>query len=68
MVAVSSWSGVCKLWTVPDCKLVKTLVGHSCNASSIVFHPQSTLSLDTKSLNLVTTAFDGTVKLWNLEE
>lgn len=67
-VAVSSWSGVCKLWSVPDCQLIKTFAGHTCNASSVVFHPQSTLSLDTKSVNLVTTAFDGTVKLWNLED
>ena len=42
--------------------------GHSANASSVVFHPESTLSLDPKVCNLVSTAFDGTVCLWNLEE
>lgn len=67
MVAVASWSGVCKLWSVPDCNLIKTLIGHECNVSSIVFHPESTLSMDTKSLNLISTAFDGSVKLWNME-
>jgi U4/U6 small nuclear ribonucleoprotein PRP4 len=34
---------------------------------SIVFHPESTISLDSKLLNLVSTGFDGTVKLWSLE-
>lgn len=67
MVAISSWSGLCKLWSVPDCELVKTFSGHDCNVSSVVFHPQATLALDTKSVNLVSTGFDGSVKLWNLE-
>lgn len=67
MVAISSWSGLCKLWSVPDCELIKTFSGHECNASSVVFHPESTLSQDKHSLNLVSTGFDGTVNLWNLE-
>jgi U4/U6 small nuclear ribonucleoprotein PRP4 len=66
LLAISSWSGVCKLWTVPDCNVVRTYNGHNCNASSIVFHPQSTLTQDESALNLVSTGFDGSVRLWNL--
>ena len=68
MVAVASWSGLCKLWSVPDCRLIRTLAGHNANASSIIFHPESTKSLDPKSVNMVSTAFDGSVKLWNMKE
>lgn len=67
MIAIASWSGLCKLWSVPDCTALKTFSGHSANAASVVFHPESTLSLDPKVCNLVSTAFDGTVCLWNLE-
>jgi U4/U6 small nuclear ribonucleoprotein PRP4 len=68
MVAIASWTGLCKLWSIPDCQNIQTFSGHSANASSIVFHPESTLRLDPKVCNLVSTAFDGTVCLWNLEE
>lgn len=67
MVAITSWSGLCKLWSIPNCRLIRTYNAHDCNSASVAFHPESTLSLDSKSLNLVTTGFDGTVKLWNLE-
>lgn len=63
-----SRSGVCKLWSVPDCNLLQTLNGHNCNSSSIVFHPQATISLDSNVVNLVSAGFDGSVKLWNLEK
>lgn len=66
MLAISSWSGLCKLWSVPDCELLKTFSGHDCNVASIVFHPESTLTLDKGSVNLVSTGFDGSVRLWNL--
>ncbi|CAG5986477.1 unnamed protein product [Menidia menidia] len=29
MLATASWSGLCKLWSVPDCSLVRTLRGGS---------------------------------------
>jgi U4/U6 small nuclear ribonucleoprotein PRP4 len=67
MIVVASWSGVCKLWSVPDCKLLKTLNGHDCNCSSAVFHPQATLTQSTKSVNLASSSFDGRVNLWSLE-
>ncbi|XP_030062372.1 U4/U6 small nuclear ribonucleoprotein Prp4 isoform X2 [Microcaecilia unicolor] len=67
LLATACWSGLCKLWSVPDCNLVKTLRGHNTNVGAIVFHPKSTISLDEKDVNLASCAADGSVKLWNLD-
>ncbi|CAF1671151.1 unnamed protein product, partial [Adineta ricciae] len=67
MLAVSSRSGLCKLWTVPDCRPIRTLRGHTIDACCISWHPQSTLTQDPGVINLASSAFDGSVKLWNLE-
>jgi U4/U6 small nuclear ribonucleoprotein PRP4 len=64
---ISSRSGLCKLWTVPDCKPVRTLRGHTVNACCISWHPQATLTQDPSMINLASSSFDGSVKLWNLE-
>jgi U4/U6 small nuclear ribonucleoprotein PRP4 len=60
-------SGLCKLWTIPDCKPVRTLRGHTVNACCISWHPQSTLTQDPAVINLASSSFDGSVKLWNLQ-
>ncbi|XP_067825631.1 U4/U6 small nuclear ribonucleoprotein Prp4 isoform X1 [Heptranchias perlo] len=67
LLVTASWSGLCKLWGVPDCSLIRTLRGHSTNVGAIVFHPQATISLDEKDCNMASCAADGSVKLWNLE-
>ncbi|GFT82161.1 hypothetical protein TNCV_3910761 [Trichonephila clavipes] len=67
MLATASWSGLCKLWSVPDCELIRTLRGHNCNVGSIVFHPQSTLTQSETSINMASCSTDGTVKLWDLK-
>lgn len=67
VLATASWSGLCKLWSVPDCKLIRTLRGHNCNVGAIVFHPESTLSLSATECNMATCASDGSVKLWDLQ-
>ncbi|XP_069842494.1 U4/U6 small nuclear ribonucleoprotein Prp4 [Dendropsophus ebraccatus] len=67
LLATACWSGLCKLWSIPDCELIRTLRGHNTNVGAIVFHPKSTLSLDEKDVNLASCAADGSVKLWNLE-
>ncbi|KAL7980914.1 hypothetical protein Chor_002068 [Crotalus horridus] len=66
-LATACWSGLCKIWSVPDCKLVLTLRGHNTNVGAIVFHPKATISLDKKDVNLASCAADGSVKLWSLE-
>ena len=60
-------SGLCKIWTVPDCQPVRTLRGHTINACSVAWHPRATISQDTSTINLASSAFDGSVKLWNME-
>jgi len=46
ILATASWSGLCKLWSVPDCTLLRTLKGHTCNVGCIVFHPKATITED----------------------
>jgi len=46
ILATASWSGLCKLWSVPDCTLLRTLNGHGCNVGCIVFHPKATITED----------------------
>ncbi|XP_039677854.1 U4/U6 small nuclear ribonucleoprotein Prp4 [Perca fluviatilis] len=67
MLATASWSGLCKLWSVPDCSLIRTLRGHNTNVGSIVFRPQAGVSLDQSDVSLASCATDGSVKLWNLQ-
>uniref|UniRef100_A0A147AL31 U4/U6 small nuclear ribonucleoprotein Prp4 n=1 Tax=Fundulus heteroclitus TaxID=8078 RepID=A0A147AL31_FUNHE len=67
MLATASWSGLCKLWSVPDCTPIRTLRGHNTNVGAIVFRPQAAVSLDQSDVSLASCAADGTVKLWNLE-
>jgi len=68
MLATGSWSGLCKLWSVPDGNCIRTLKGHNERVGAIVFHPQSTISLDKSAANMVSCGVDGVIQLWNLEE
>ncbi|KAL0852722.1 hypothetical protein ABMA27_012552 [Loxostege sticticalis] len=43
MLITSSWSGLSKVWSVPDCTPLQVLKGHSCNVSSATFHPNAVL-------------------------
>ncbi|XP_076314876.1 U4-U6 small nuclear riboprotein factor 60K [Tachypleus tridentatus] len=66
MLVTSSWSGLCKLWTVPECNPVRELRGHNCSVGAIVFHPQATLTLPDDSCCMASCSSDGSVKLWDL--
>ncbi|CAF3728215.1 unnamed protein product [Rotaria socialis] len=50
-----------------DCKHVRTFRGHITNACCISWYPQSTLAQDPAMINLASSSFDGSVKLWNLQ-
>ncbi|KAG6797243.1 U4/U6 small nuclear ribonucleoprotein Prp4 [Apis cerana] len=71
VLATASWSGLCKLWSVPDCTLLRTLKGHTCNVGCIVFHPKATITEEVvgeragQTCVLASCASDGTVKLWS---
>ncbi|XP_032526138.2 U4/U6 small nuclear ribonucleoprotein Prp4 [Danaus plexippus] len=43
MLITSSWSGVCRVWSVPGCVEVQTLLGHTGNVSSATFHPKAVM-------------------------
>lgn len=66
MLATASWSGLCKLWSIPDCQFIRNLRGHNCNVGAIVFHPQATLGLSDNACCMASCSQDGCVKLWNL--
>ena len=65
--ATGSWSSTVKLWSVPDCRLITPLRGHSERISGLAWHPQATLSQSATALNLVTAGCDSVAKLWPLE-
>uniref|UniRef100_A0A671Q029 U4/U6 small nuclear ribonucleoprotein Prp4-like n=2 Tax=Sinocyclocheilus anshuiensis TaxID=1608454 RepID=A0A671Q029_9TELE len=67
LLVTASWSGLCKLWKVPDCTLIRTLRGHNTNVGAISFHPQATLTLEESDVNMASCAVDGSVKLWSLD-
>ncbi len=67
ILATGSWSGLCKLWSVPDCKELQVLRGHNSNVGCIAFNPKATVSLGESDPNLASCAQDGSVKLWSLD-
>lgn len=63
LLITSSWSGLCKIWSVPDCNLVQTLRGHSHHVGGVAFRnnvPSDCMG----EVSMATCAADGTVKLW----
>ncbi|KAL3313642.1 U4/U6 small nuclear ribonucleoprotein Prp4 [Cichlidogyrus casuarinus] len=66
-LATASWSGLCKIWSVPDCELQATLRGHAQNASCVRWHPRAFIDQTKQSINLASCAHDGSVKLWSLD-
>jgi U4/U6 small nuclear ribonucleoprotein PRP4 len=67
MLATASWSGVCKLWSVPECKELRTLRGHSTHAGAIVWNPTAKIDLESGETCLASCASDGSVHLWSLD-
>ncbi|KAF4518414.1 hypothetical protein B566_EDAN002067 [Ephemera danica] len=66
MLVTGAWSGQCKLWSVPNCELLKTFKGHACNVGAVIFHPKATLQEGEAICDLASCAADGSVKLWSL--
>lgn len=63
LLLTSSWSGLCKVWKVPDCKLQQTLRGHASYVGGVAFRPGA--SLDDKNIvAMASGGHDGAVKLW----
>lgn len=66
LLATSSRSGHCKLWSIPDMETHLTLKGHQASANFIIFNPKSGCDLPPTAANLASCAMDGSVFLWNL--
>lgn len=67
LLVTGSWSGLCKLWTLPDCNELRALRGHTTNVGAVVFNPKATLELDNSDPCLASCGADGSVKLWSLD-
>uniref|UniRef100_A0A1B0D1P2 Pre-mRNA processing factor 4 (PRP4)-like domain-containing protein n=1 Tax=Phlebotomus papatasi TaxID=29031 RepID=A0A1B0D1P2_PHLPP len=63
LLMTSSWSGICKLWSVPNCEFIQNFRGHSCHVGGVAFRnnvPRDAMS----KVAIASGATDGTVKLW----
>lgn len=63
LLMTASWSGLCKLWSVPDCELKQTLRGHASYVGGVALRP----GVKQDEENVVAMAsggHDGAVKLW----
>eukprot|EP00040_Diaphanoeca_grandis_P005996 m.35485 g.35485 ORF g.35485 m.35485 type:complete len:525 (+) comp17145_c0_seq3:98-1672(+) len=66
-LVTGSWSGLCKVWSVPECKELKVFKGHNQRVGAISWHPQACLSQDSSALNMASCDADGVVRLWSLD-
>lgn len=64
----AGWSGVCKLWGVPDCSLLTDLKGHEDKVLCGAFHPSAQKELSPNGPNIATGSADCTVRLWSLNK
>jgi U4/U6 small nuclear ribonucleoprotein PRP4 len=68
LLATGSWSGLIKLWSVPESQQVRSLRGHKDRVSGIDFHPKATYRQSPSSVNIVSGASDGSVHLWSFHQ
>ncbi|RCH83047.1 U4/U6 small nuclear ribonucleoprotein Prp4, partial [Rhizopus stolonifer] len=68
LLVTGAWSGLCKVWSVPDAEHLLTLKGHDDKIGGIAFHPEATISQEKSALNLATSGAEGLIQLWGLEK
>lgn len=66
LLLTSSWSGLCKVWRVPDCKLEQTLRGHTSYVGGVAFRPGVSQD-DHNVVAMASGGHDGSVKLWGFD-
>lgn len=63
LLMTASWSGLCKLWSVPDCELKQTMRGHASYVGGVAIRPG--VKPDEKNVvAMASGGHDGAVKLW----
>ncbi|KAF7727332.1 hypothetical protein EC973_007641 [Apophysomyces ossiformis] len=68
MLVTGSWSGVCKLWSIPHCEELMTYKGHTDRVGGVAFRPGATTELEKSVVNLATGGADSLVHLWSLDK
>lgn len=63
-LAVTDWTGACKVWNVADCKLVRSLAGHADRAHHVVYHGEAR-EAHSSAMQLATCGADEAVLLWS---
>lgn len=67
MLVSGSWSGGCKIWSIPSSRQIFDLQSHDdARISDVAFHPFSGTNQSEKSVNLASCDVDGNVYLWPL--
>ena len=64
-LATASWSGLCRVWDLPNCNAETVLDGHQGRATSITWHPDAGKSRDENAVSLVSSSSDTTAVLWS---
>jgi len=65
LLATASWSGICRLWELPNCLSTVSLQGHEGRATSVSWHPEASVDRSDEIVSLATSASDCTAKLWS---
>lgn len=66
LLATAGWSGVCKIWGIPDCQLRTELKGHEDKVLTVNFHPMAGMGLSENGPNVATGSADSQIRLWSL--
>lgn len=65
VLAVASWSGLVKLWSMPACDELMAFRGHTDRVSGIAWHPQALRGQTETALQLASCGIDGYIHLYN---
>jgi U4/U6 small nuclear ribonucleoprotein PRP4 len=63
LLLTGSWSGLCKVWSIPNCELVQTLRGHQHHIGGVAFRNNVQANCFNE-VSMASSSNDGIVKLW----
>lgn len=65
--ATTGWTGLVKLWSVPDGKHLKTLKGPETRCHGLAFAPIDENAMSTDDYTIATAMANGKIQIWNTE-